>query len=208
VVIDDDWIALSGLREIIEQNSDLVVVSACRCAAGAMLAVEKYRPAILILDVHMPDRDGVELIRDITATSDVKVIVFTTALPKAEIVSVLQSGAEAVVFKDQPASTLVSCIRQVLAGGPRTRQGLSAVACGDGQLLSPREREVAERVAMGARNKEIAWQLGISEGTVKLHLVRAYRKLRVDNRVGLVLALRHAAGGALPAITFVSLAFV
>ena len=92
-LIDDDWDALSRLREIIEQDSDLAVVVACRCAAGAMLAVERYRPAVLILDVRLPDRDGIELIRDITTISDVKVIVFTAALYREEIVRTLRSGA-------------------------------------------------------------------------------------------------------------------
>jgi DNA-binding CsgD family transcriptional regulator len=74
--------------------------------------------------------------------------------------------------------------------------------------LSPREREIAEWAAAGARNKEIAWQLRISEGTVKLHLFHAYQKLRVNNRVGLVLAFHKAVGDALAGITFVSLTFV
>lgn len=69
VVVDDDWIELSRLREVIEQTFDCVVVSACRCAEGAMLAVERYRPAVVILDVRMPDHDGIELIRDIIAVS-------------------------------------------------------------------------------------------------------------------------------------------
>jgi CheY-like chemotaxis protein len=89
VLIDDDWDALSRLREVIEQDPDLAVVAACRCAGGAMLAVERYRPAVLILDVGLPDRDGVELIRDIVAASDAKVIVFTAAAQKAEIISAL-----------------------------------------------------------------------------------------------------------------------
>src|SRR5215472_1306360 len=76
VLIDDDWGALSHLREIIEQQADLEVVAACRCAEGAMLAVRQYRPAIIVLDVR---RDGFELVRDITATSETKVIVFTAA---------------------------------------------------------------------------------------------------------------------------------
>jgi DNA-binding NarL/FixJ family response regulator len=189
VLIDDDWVALSRLREIIEQNADLAVVAACRCAAGAMLAVQQYRPALLIIDVRLPDRDGVELIREIAATSDVKVIVFTVALQKAEIVNVLQSGAEAIVFKDQPASTLVASVRAVLAREPRIIQALRADACSDLQVLSPREKVVVQCAVAGARNKEIAWQLGICEGTVKLHLFRAYRKLQVTNRVGLTLAL-------------------
>jgi DNA-binding NarL/FixJ family response regulator len=115
VLIDDDWIALSRLREIIEQGSDLVVVAACRCAEGAMLAVQQYRPAVLILDVRLPDRNGIELIRDIIAISETKVIVFTAALSRAEIVSALRSGAEAIVFKHEPAATLVSSVREVLA---------------------------------------------------------------------------------------------
>jgi DNA-binding NarL/FixJ family response regulator len=101
----------------------------------------------------------------------------------------LQSGAEAIVFKAQPASMLISCVREVLAGRPWSPQSLRAEACGDVQALSPREREVAQCAAAGARNKEIAWHLGISEGTVKLHLFHAYRKLRVGNRVGLARAL-------------------
>ena len=210
VLVDDEWIVLSRLREIIEQTSDLVVVAACRCADGTMLAVQQYRPALVILDVQLPDRDGVELIRDIRAISGAKVIVFTAALQKAEIVDVLRNGAEAIVFKDQPASMLVSCVRKVLAGEAcilphiTTREGLNAETCGDVRALTQREREVAQCAAAGARNKEIAWQLGISEGTVKLHLFRAYRKLKVDNRVRLALALRQATADTLAGITFVS----
>jgi DNA-binding NarL/FixJ family response regulator len=207
VLIDDDWVALSRLREDIEQNSDLAVVAACRCAAGAMLAVQQYRPAVLILDVRLPDRDGIELIRDITAISDVEIVIFTAVLHREEIVSILRSGVAAIVSKDQPASMLVSCVRKVLAGKSWTPQALMAADCGDVNSLSPREQEVAQCAAAGARNKQIAWQLGISEGTVKLHLFHAYRKLGVGNRVGLARALRQAAGH-LGAITFVSLTFV
>ena len=209
VLVDDEWIVLSRLREIIEQTSDLVVVAACRCADAAMLAVQRHRPAVVILDVQLPDRDGVELIRDIAAISDAKVIVFTAALQKVGIVSALRSGAKAVVFKDQPASTLISCVRKVLAEEPRMALAIVPREPPSGvEALTAREREVAQWVAAGARNKEIAWNLGISEGTVKLHLFHAYRKLRVGNRVGLVLALRRAAANTLTGITFVSLTFV
>jgi DNA-binding NarL/FixJ family response regulator len=209
VLIDDDWIALSRLRESIEQNPDLVVVAACRWAAGAMLAVRRHRPAVVILDVQLPDRGGIKLIRDIAAISDAKVIVFTTALQKVGIVSALRSGAKAVVFKDQPASMLISCVRQVLAEKPRMAPSIMPREAPSGvEALTAREREVAQWVSAGARNKAIAWQLGISEGTVKLHLFRAYRKLKVGNRVELVLALRKAVGDTLAGITFVSITFV
>lgn len=201
VLVDDDWIILSRLRKIIAQNFGFAVVAACRCADGAMLAVQRYRPAVVIIDVRLPDRGGVELIRNIIAVSGAKVIVFTAALQKEEIVRVLRSGAEAIVFKDQPASVLVSSVRQVLT--PYAR-GLNAETSGYMRDLTPRERAVVKCAATGARNKEIAWQLGISEGTVKFYLFRAYRKLRVDNRVGLILRLSETT----MATTFVGLTIV
>jgi two-component system nitrate/nitrite response regulator NarL len=202
------------LREIIEQEADLEVVAACRCAEGAMLAVRQYRPATMVLDVRLPDRDGFELVRDITATSETKVIVFTAALQKSETLTARRSGAKAIVFKDQPISTLISCVRDALAEeecmAPDTvipqPPAVSASLSVNG--LSPREREVAQWAAAGARNKEIAWQLGISEGTVKLHLFHVYQKLRVSNRVGLVLALPKTASEIFAGITFVSLTLV
>jgi DNA-binding NarL/FixJ family response regulator len=214
VLIDDDWRALSRLRETIEQDPDLEVVAACRWAEGAMLAVRQFRPAVVILDVRLPDRDGFGLIRDITAVSETKVILFTATLKQAEIVNASRSGASAIISKDQPTSMLISSVRRVLAGEEciaqhtAVRQSPEPSASLNGNELSPREREVAQWAAAGARNKEIAWQLGISEGTVKLHLFHAYQKFRVGNRVGLVLALRGAARDTLMSITFVSLTFV
>jgi DNA-binding NarL/FixJ family response regulator len=187
VLIDDDWILLSRLRELLERNSDFVVNGACRCADGGMLAVQLHRPAVVILDVRLPDRDGVELIRDIIAISGAKVIVFTAALQKEEIVRVLQSGAEAIVSKDQSTSALVSCVHQVLTPRARLKAKISNHMSG----LTPREQEIAKLAAVGACNKDIARQLGISEGTVKFHLFRVYRKLRVGNRLGLMLSLRR-----------------
>jgi DNA-binding NarL/FixJ family response regulator len=107
-----------------------------------------------------------------------------------------QSPPELMVFlKGRPAAMLVSLLSKALGGEPSgaadsaRRQFPSGVFRDGAEALSEREREVAKLAAAGARNKEIAWQLGISEGTVKLHLFRAYRKLRVTNRVGLALAL-------------------
>jgi len=195
VLIDDDWVALSRLREFIEQSSEFLVVAACRCADGAMLAVKQYRPAAMILDVRLPDRGGVELIRDIVAISTAKVIVYTTALHKEEILNLLRNGAKAVVLKDQPMSVLVSCVRKVLAAEHLsqdvTTEDVANGGCRAGVVLSPREQEIADWVLAGARNKEIAWQLGISEGTVKHQLFSIYRKLKVGSRIELMLTLRR-----------------
>jgi len=199
VLIDDDWDVVSRLRKIIEQEADLEVVAACRCAEGAILAVRHHRPAMMILDIRLPDQDGLELIRNITAVSTTKIIIYTAALKKVEIAHALRSGAKAIVFKDQPASVLISRMRDVLAREERVAQNCTvrecsaALASHHGNPLSERELEVAQWAALGVRNKEISWQLGISEGTVKLHLFHAYQKLGVSNRVELVLALRKIA---------------
>jgi DNA-binding NarL/FixJ family response regulator len=211
VLVDDQYQVLSGLRELIGQTSDLVVVAACRCADGAMAAVQQYRPQVVILDVRLPDTDGFELIRDISAISEAKVIVFTASVQNAEIASILRSGAKAIVFKDQTVSELVSCVREVLDEEPllaqqiTTRERPRATVHGGVAALSAREREVAQCATAGARNKEIAWKLGICEGTVKLHLSSAYRKLKVRNRVGLLLALGKTTQVI---ITFVYITFV
>ena len=198
VLIDDDWGAISRVREILEQEADLDVVGACRCAEGGMLAVRLYQPALVILDVRLPDRDGFKLIHDITAASEAKVILFTASLSQGEVVNALRRGAKAVVFKHQPISMLISCVRDVSAGEACIALDTAAIREANGapvsfslNALSAREREIAHWAAAGARNKEIAWRLGISEGTVQLHLFHAYQKLRVSNRVGLVLALRE-----------------
>jgi DNA-binding NarL/FixJ family response regulator len=207
---------LSGLRGVIEQNTDLVIVGACRCADGAIAAVQQYRPQLVILDVRLPDTDGFELIRHISAISEAKVIVFTAVLQKAEIVGALRSGATAIVFKDQTATALMSCVREVLAEEARvtrhitTRERPRTAVHGGVEALSAREGEIAQWVAAGARNKEIAWRLGICEGTVKLHLSNAYRKLKVRNRVGLLLALGKTIQEIIPFVyvTFDSITIV
>jgi DNA-binding NarL/FixJ family response regulator len=180
------------MRKIIEQNPDLVVVAACTRADDALLAVQEHQPDVVVLDLRLPDRDGVELIRDIVARCRAKIVVFTVAREEARIIDALRNGADDIVFKDPPASMLVSAVRRLLIAGACMKGPIAASRrpCIGirGGTLSAREREIAQWVAAGARNKEIAWKLGISEGTVKLHLFHAYRKLKVVNRVGLLLA--------------------
>ena len=122
-LIDDDWAALSRLREIIEQNSDLV--AACRCAEGAMLAVQHCRPAVVILDVQLPDRDGFELVRDITATSEAKVIVFTAALQGRRSPMHCVAGprpSSSRINQHQSSSPVCAKSWQEKSALPRTRQ--------------------------------------------------------------------------------------
>jgi DNA-binding NarL/FixJ family response regulator len=110
---------------------------------------------------------------------------------------------------------LICCLREVLAEEQRMARHITTPeqprtdVCGGVQALSAREREVAHWAAAGVRSKEIAWELGICEGTVKVHLFRAYRKLRVGNRIGLVLALGRASEKlSLVGLIFVNINFI
>ena len=194
VIIDDQLEVLTLLRNTITQDPNLLISAACRCGDGAILAVQQYQPTVVILDVALPDRDGIALIRDVTAISAAKVVVFTAELSELEAERVLQSGARAIVFKDQPISMLMSCVREILIEERRDTEAAprNAVMPPRESSLSPREQEVAQWAAAGARNKEIAWRLGITEGTEKLHLFHIYRKLNVSNRVGLSIAFSGA----------------
>jgi len=137
-----------------------------------------------------------QALRDVGEQGPQSVAVVTPADADEAILALRQSPPELVVFlKGQPAAMLVSYLSKTLDGelyvtaNGSPRQLPAAIFREGAEALSEREREVAKLAAAGERNKEIAWQLGISEGTVKLHLFRAYRKLRVTNRVGLALAL-------------------
>lgn len=194
VLVDDHPILLSGLMQLLEREPGIAVLAACTRGAEALAAVARCRPEVLLLDVSLPDRDGVGLLPDIAAVSPGTRTVIFAARMEDRVAAALNEGAKAVVFKDTSVSELVACIRQVAAGGEWIMAGAAGVRGGSAEqrrpydaaaLLSLREREIAERVARGARNKEIAWELGLAEGTVKLHISNAFKKLGVGNRVGL-----------------------
>lgn len=194
VLVEDDPIMLSSLMQLLHREPGIAVLAACTRGAEAPRAVASCRPEVLLLDASLPDRSGVEVLPDIAAVSPgTRTVIFAERIEEERIAAALNEGAKAVVFKGSSVSELVACIRRVAAGGEWIMAGAAGVGAGAERrrpldaaaLLSPREREIAERVARGARNKEIAWELGLAEGTVKLHISNAFKKLGVGNRVGL-----------------------
>lgn len=202
VLADDHPIVLDALQSLFSLQPDFQVVGRCLNGEDAMEQLTRHRPDILVLDLRMPNGDGLEVLRDMARLNlDTRVVVLTAAVSDDDVLEAIRLGIRGLVLKESAPKTLVECVRRVHAGGqyiePRflTRALDAAQQRDTGRrevesLLTPRERQILRMVADGLRNKEIAGQLDISEGTVKIHLHNIYEKVNLDSRVELALYAR------------------
>lgn len=194
IIADDHTVVIQGLQALLALESDLEVVATCRDGEEAMEAAAEHQPDVLVMDVSMPRCGGLEATRRMTEQGPrVPVVVLSATLDDAMLVQCIELGVEGIVLKESAASVLVEAIRAVARGERWIPPTLSARALDllarkpaqDASALTPREKDVAVRVASGKSNKRIAADLDIAESTVKLHLYSAFRKLGVTNRVQL-----------------------
>lgn len=200
VIADDHPIVLAGLTQLFRQQAGMRVVATCVNGLEALDAVRSHRPHILLLDLNMPKLDGLRVLRTLSAERiDVTTIVLTAEANAPDVSAARAAGARGIVLKELSPQHVIDCVRRAHAGSEwieflgRARE--AAPEAGEHQEslgLTPRELELAGLVVSGLRNREIATQLGISEGTTKLHLYNVYKKLGVANRVELVLRMRSA----------------
>ena len=199
VLADDHQIVLEGLVQILRLEPDFQVVARCTNGEETLEAVRRHRPDVLVLDVHMPSKDGLAVLRDIRREElPTRVVLLTAALDESGVVEAVRLGVWGLVFKEMAPQTLVTCVRKVHAGerwldnrsvvrALETISQREATAEASAAQVTPRELEIIRMIATGLRNKEIATQLSISEGTVKIHLHNIYEKLQVDGRLALLL---------------------
>jgi len=199
VLADDHPIVLNGLESLFHLEPDFQVVARCVNGEETLAAVRQHRPDILILDIHMPRKDGLEVLRELDQDQlPTRVVLLAAALEEHEVLEALRLGARGMVLKELAPQLLVQCVRKVHAGGKWLEKQLSARAletlvrrdadARDGKRdLTPRERDIVVMATAGLPTKEMARRLSISEGTVKIHLHNVYKKLKVQNRVELVL---------------------
>lgn len=199
VLADDHPIILDGLDMLFRMEKDMQVVARCVNGEETLQAVRQHRPDILILDIRMPGKDGLAVLREMKRDSlPTRVILLTVALSEDEALEALRLGVRGVVLKEMAPQMLVQCVRKVHAGeqwlerrsAERALEKLLARESGAREaasILTPRETEIVRMVAAGLRNKEIADRLSISEGTVKIHLHHIYEKLGLDGRLELAL---------------------
>jgi DNA-binding NarL/FixJ family response regulator len=207
LLVDDQALLRTGFRMILSAQPDLEVVGEAIDGADAVRQVAQLRPDVVLMDVRMPGMDGVQATAAITgAAGDTRVLVLTTFDLDEYAFAALRAGASGFLLKDVPPAELAGAIRAVAAGdavvSPRiTRRLLDRIslhtpdpaAADDGSpatvlaVLTDREREVFGEVARGLSNAEIAVRLHLSEATVKTHISRVLAKLRLRDRVQLVI---------------------
>lgn len=203
VLADDHPLVLDGLTQLFASDADFDIVARCTDGEQALAATLRHRPDILVLDLRMPRKNGLAVLRELSAQqAGVRVVVLTAGLDENEVLEALRLGVRGVVLKEMAPQLLVQCLRRVHAGGQWLERGsvgralekLLHDAAGLHEvvaLLTQREIGLVKLAAAGLSNREIAARLHITEGTVKVHLHRIYEKTKVKSRVGLTLYARE-----------------
>jgi DNA-binding NarL/FixJ family response regulator len=202
LLVDDDELMRAGLRAVLSSDARVEVVGEAGNGHAAVQRARALRPDLVLMDVRMPDLDGIAATREVLRTSpEVKVVILTTFEQDDYIFGALNAGASGFLLKRTRPEELLAAIQTVAAGDSllspsvtrtvidrMTRQPTPEI--GSGQLLgelTPREREVLELVARGLSNGEIATELVIEESTVKTHVKRILMKLRLRDRIQAVI---------------------
>jgi DNA-binding NarL/FixJ family response regulator len=197
VIVDDDDLMRAGLRSVLSSDETIDVVGEAGDGREAVDRIRQLRPDLVLMDIRMPDLDGISATREVLATSpDVKVLVLTTFEQDDYIFDALSAGASGFLLKRTQPEQLIAAIHTVAEGDSLlspsvTRRVVDRMASQPTPVrasarldeLTPREREVLELVARGLSNREIAERFVIEESTVKTHVKRILMKLRLRDRV-------------------------
>jgi DNA-binding NarL/FixJ family response regulator len=185
MTVDDHPILRDGIAGVIEGESDMVLVGEASNGRDAIEAFRRLRPDITLMDVQMPEMDGVDAIKGIRSEfPTAKIIVLTTFKGDAQALQAMRAGAQAYLLKSSLRKELLETIRVVMAGRKRIPPEIAAQIAeyASMEALSPREIEILKGVAAGNANKAIATLLNISEETVKTHMKRILEKLDAKDR--------------------------
>jgi DNA-binding NarL/FixJ family response regulator len=198
LVVDDQALVREGLAMVLDHEDDIEVVGEAATGVEAIEAARAHRPDVVLMDIRMPEMDGLEATRRILAEADrpVKVIILTTFDPDEYVYQALQAGASAFVLKDIPRAELISAVRTVADGGAllapsitrrligRFTRRLAADTAAMARLerLTDRERDVLTAIGRGYNNAEISEQLFIGAATVKSHINSVFTKLGLRDR--------------------------
>ncbi|MEU8319410.1 response regulator transcription factor [Nonomuraea sp. NPDC048881] len=208
LVVDDEALVRSGLRMILEAAGEIVVVGEAADGDGAVTAVARLRPEVILMDVRMPGADGLTAAARIMAAPDAPKLIMLTTFDLDEYVhEALRLGAVGFLLKDTPPRDLAAAVRTVAAGqamlsptvtkrliGSFVDRAPSRAESARRRLaaLTAREEDVIRAVARGLSNAEIGRELRLTEATVKAHVSRVLSKLALANRVQAAILVHDA----------------
>ena len=188
---------LDGLAQLFASEPDCEVVARVTDGEQALKAVREHKPDILVLDLRMPVKDGLAVLRELRQEALATQVVLLTAVENDDLFEAIRLGAQGVVLKDMASKLLLRAVRDVHAGHKWIEKGTATQAMDKllqratglqdlTHALTSREIQVARLIAKGHPSKVVAGMLSITEGTVKLHLHHVYEKLGLDGRMALV----------------------
>jgi DNA-binding NarL/FixJ family response regulator len=211
LLVDDDDLMRAGLRAMLSSDDGIAIVGEASDGRGSGELVRKLIPDVVLMDVRMPDLDGISATREILAASpELKVVILTTFEQDDYIFGALRAGASGFLLKRTKPEELIAAIHTIAAGDSLlspsvTRRVIERMAeqplaerSADDRLddLTPRELEVLELIARGLSNSEIAAAFVIEQSTVKTHVKRILMKLRLRDRVqAVIFAYEHGLAG-------------
>lgn len=203
LIADDHPLVLRGIESVLSGTSYKVVAMVADGAA-VLDALPTAKPDILVLDIRMPKRTGLDVLRTLRCRGDNRPVVLLTVDPNDNtVMEAIQFEVNGFIMKEGAESQIVTCLDHIMKGErwidrvvlqralDVTRRGTGAKR-GPLAALTPRERSIAKLVSEGRRNKEIAAEFGITEGTVKVSLHRMYERLGISNRTELAIMTKDS----------------
>jgi DNA-binding NarL/FixJ family response regulator len=198
-LVDDHPVVLAGIRALLNEAPEIVLVGEATSGGAALRMIQEVVPDVAVIDISLPDLNGVDLARRIAISApSVKLLVLTVHEDRAYVQPLLQAGVKGYVLKRSAAEDLLRAIRAIEAGGIYLDPAIADKALSDAgrktsgagwagqEVLSPRETDVIRLTAQGISNKEIAARLDVSVKTVETYKARAAEKLGLRNRADIV----------------------
>ena len=206
LIVDDDPLVRTALSHFVSRDPEIDVIGEAETGLEAIAFVEKDRPDVVMMDVQMPDMDGIEATGAIAARwPDVRILAVTTLDGSDTVLPMLSAGASGYMLKDSSAESILAGVREVHSGASSLSPKIASMlirhvrdetpkrtGLDELEALTEREAEVLDRLAQGMSNAEIAHSLIVSEGTVKAHLGRIMSKWQVRDRVQILVTAAQA----------------
>lgn len=201
ILLADDHPMIGAALEVLLRGTEYELIGRARSGSDALAQVQRQKPDLLLLDVNMPDGSGLEVLRQLRDSKRAPTVILLTAgMDDFQLLTADRLAPDGIVLKTSDPALLLECIEKVRKGKSwvdpeiEERTHIAKERASRAPSLTPRERELVELVRQGLRNRDIASQLGVTEGTVKVYLHAIFDKLGVDNRTELAMRASELLG--------------